>query len=978
MTPERWKQIQENLDTVIALKPAERESFLNQLGNTDLELRQEVESLLLYESKGHSFFPSAAIRSLSEDVWQKPKRTRPPLVGCMFGPYQIREMLGAGGMGEVYRAHDPRLDRYVAVKLLPSMFANDADRMRRFQQEARAAAALNHPNILAIYDVGESDQGVPYVVSELLDGETLLECLRRGPLPPRKTVELALQMASGLAAAHDKGIIHRDLKPENLFLTADGRLKILDFGLAKLVGRGGGPVTELGLVMGTEGYMSPEQARGQPVDARSDIFAMGAIIYEMLSGQRAFPGETLAEAVAAILSRDPVALSDSNLAIPAAFKRVLRRCLEKNANERFPSARDVACVLEGISDAPSIEEDRNFQDQHAETVTGRQRLQRDGESASRGIARKPGAPLAFVPYSLFGTAIALVVLLGIAYGLFHRWRSVVRSGSGWVQVTNFPDYATSPALSADGRLMAFIRGPETFVTPGQIYVKVLPDGQPIQLTHDNAPKMAPSFAPDGSRIAYTATNSAFGWNTWTVSVLGGEPQQMLPNAAALTWVDRQHVLFSEIRTGVGMALATATESRAAERDVYVPKKMGMAHRSWLSPDRKWVLVSEMDNLGWQPCRVLPFDGSSSGETVGPAGRSCTYAGWSPDGTWMYFSVDSGDRFHTWRQRFPKGEPEQITSGPTEEEGIAVAPDGKSLVTSVGIRQGSLWLHDANGDREISGESFASVPGNFAGIAPSVFSPDGKKLFYLVRKEVSRAFGSGELWMADLASGRSEAVLPGILMKDFDLAPDGKRIAFTSLSSDGNSRVWTAPLDRSAPPQPAASFEADSASFGTAGDLFFQGWDGDSSFVYRMQRNDATPRKVIRDPVSFAGISPDGEWVVSGFRGLMALPASGGSSVRICDFCNIGWGPGGKFFYLRLRQIGHLGGGKVFAIRLHLGESLPRFPATGIKSDEDLKGLDVTAIIDMTGKSLFAPGPEPSIYAYTRTTVQRNLFRIPLE
>jgi hypothetical protein len=272
-----------------------------------------------------------------------------------------------------------------------------------------------------------------------------------------------------------------------------------------------------------------------------------------------------------------------------------------------------------------------------------------------------------------------------------------------------------------------------------------------------------------------------------------------------------------------------------------------------------------------------------------------------------------------------------------------------------------------------------VSGAFASIAPSVFSPDGKNLFYLVRKEGSRAFSSGELWMADLASGRTEAVLPGILIKDFDLAPDGKHIAFTSLSSDGKSRVWVAALDRGAPPQPAASFEAGSTSFGSAGDLFFLGWDGESAFVYRMGSNDATPRKVIRDPVSNSAlVSPDGEWVVSSSNGLMAQPASGGSSTRICDFCNVGWGPGGKFFYLRLREIGHLGGGKVFAIRLPLGKSLPRFPASGIKSDEDLKGLDVAAVIDMTGKSLFAPGPEPSIYAYTRITVQRNLFRIPLE
>ena len=234
-------------------------------------------------------------------------------------------------------------------------------------------------------------------------------------------------------------------------------------------------------------------------------------------------------------------------------------------------------------------------------------------------------------------------------------------------------------------MIAFIRGPETFLNRGQIYVKMLPDGQPVRLTHDASSKMAPVFSPDGSRIAYTATDTSAGWNTGMVPVLDGEPEELLPNAAALTWADPEHVLFSEIKTGHHMGIVIATESRTGERDVYLPAdKGGMAHRSWLSPDAKWILVSEMDTVGWAPCRVLPFDGSSSGETVGPRPARCTYAGWSPDGKMMYFSADRGDGYHIWRERFPNGVPEQLTLGPTEEEGIAVSPDGRSLVTSAGI------------------------------------------------------------------------------------------------------------------------------------------------------------------------------------------------------------------------------------------------------------------------------------------------------
>ena len=315
------------------------------------------------------------------------------------------------------------------------------------------------------------------------------------------------------------------------------------------------------------------------------------------------------------------------------------------------------------------------------------------------------------------------------------------SRNTWVQITDFADSATSPALSPDGRMIAFIRGPETFVTPGQIYVKMLPDGQPVQLTHDDLPKMAPVFSPDGSRIAYTTTDPSFGWNTWVVPVLGGEPQKLLPNAAALTWADRQHVVFSEIKTGIHMGVVTASESRAGERDVYLPANMGgMAHRSWVSPDGKWILVSEMDSVGWRPCRVLPFDGSTRGETAGPGRRVAHMQVGARMARLMYFSADAGDGYHIWRQRFPAGTPEQMTFGPTEEEGIAVSPDGQTLVTSAGIRESTVWLHDPRGDRQISGEGFASVPGlGYGGDMRSVplFSPDGKRLFYLVRKQGSR-------------------------------------------------------------------------------------------------------------------------------------------------------------------------------------------------------------------------------------------------
>lgn len=603
-------------------------------------------------------------------------------------------------------------------------------------------------------------------------------------------------------------------------------------------------------------------------------------------------------------------------------------------------------------------------------------------SASRALPPAPPPRKS----SVAAMSIALSILVLVAGSLlflmrFQRHRSVAPPPSTWVQITAFSDSATSPVLSPDGHMLAFIRGPDTFITRGQIYVKFLPDGQPVQLTHDNLLKMAPAFSPDGSRIAYTTTDPNYGWNSWVVPVLGGEPEKLLPNAAALTWVDRTHVMFSEAGSVMSMGVVTATESRAGERNVYHPTALrGMAHRSWISPDAASVLISEMDHLGWLPCRVLPFDGSTSGEVVGPKNARCTYAGWSPDGHLLYFSANAGDGYHIWRQHYPRGVPEQLTFAPTEEEGIAVAPDGHSLLTSAGIRESTVWVHDARGDRQVSGEGFALVPGlGFAGNTDrSVFSPDGKKLFYLLHKDGARAYKSGELWAADLVSGTSEVVLPGISMSEFQLAPSGDRIAFIAQDAQGMSHAWVASLDRRTPPKQLTSSVTDGISFGPGSDMYLLMKEESEEFLYHLAAGETTPQRVIPEAIqNLVGISPHAEWLISGNDPVIARPQHGGPAIRVCNFCSIAWAPDGKFLYLRFRDLGEMGGGTVLAIHLPPGRDLPPLPAAGLNSVDDTRGLKVAAKIDMADRVIFAPGPNPSTYAYVRRTVQRNLFRIPL-
>jgi hypothetical protein len=349
--------------------------------------------------------------------------------GTKLGPYEIQSPLGAGGMGEVYRASDTRLERAVAIKVLPPAMAQDADRLRRFEQEARTIAALNHPNILGIHDIGTYN-GAPFLVSEFLEGVTLRERLQAGPLPVRRAIEYALGIAQGLAAAHEKGIVHRDLKPENIFITRDDRIKILDFGLAKLVrpeARGESAETLAtgtlaGVVMGTVGYMSPEQVRGDVSDARSDIFSFGTVLYEMLTAQRAFKRETSAETMTAVLREEAPELTETGWQGPLGMQRILTRCLEKRVEQRFQSASDLAFAIESLS----------------------------GTSSAKSVAQ-PAARRAWLPW-----AAALAIVAALAGGAWWagRW-SAARPQPKFTRLTYLQGYVSNARFAKDGQTVVY-------------------------------------------------------------------------------------------------------------------------------------------------------------------------------------------------------------------------------------------------------------------------------------------------------------------------------------------------------------------------------------------------------------------------------------------------------------------------------------------------------------------------------------------
>jgi DNA-binding winged helix-turn-helix (wHTH) protein/Tol biopolymer transport system component len=575
----------------------------------------------------------------------------------------------------------------------------------------------------------------------------------------------------------------------------------------------------------------------------------------------------------------------------------------------------------------------------------------------------------------------LVLLLIAASGvLVLQLTRPSRQELTYTQITNFTDSAVAPVLSPDDRMVAFFRSDAWFLTPDQIYVKLLPSGEPVQITHDPRLKYGLAFSPDGSRIAYTALETGpLRWNTFIVSPLGGEPRFFLFNSAGLTWLDQGRVLFSEIRTGAHMGIVTASESRSEYRQIYFPQHTRtMAHFSYASPDRKWALVTEMDPI-WRPCRLIPLDGNSAGRQVGPEGH-CTSAAWSPDGKWMYFGAEVEGNHHLWRQHFPNGKPEQMTFGPTEEDGVAIAHDGRSVITSVGMRESAVWIHDRRGERPVSTEGYV-VPMRVFPYPSARFSSDGKLLFYLVRRDSPAS--ASELWRTDLESGKREPVLTGISMGEYDLSSDGKEVLFSTQSPGKPSQLWLAALDRSSPPKLIASSGEGWPRFGPDDQVLFQLSQEKANYLYRMKKDGSDRSRVVPYPVgNVESTSPDGRWIVVGSSSrvcgdgsLMALSTDGGAARCICqEPCMTEWAPDGRFFYIGVEPRSGTSPGKTIAIPVPSGDMLPKLPISGIRRLDDAASLPGARLVDGWDIS---PGPDPSVFAFTKTNMHRNLFRIPL-
>ncbi len=684
--------------------------------------------------------------------------------GTILGQYEIRSPLGAGGMGEVYRAYDKRLDREVAIKVLPESLTSDPERLRRFEQEARATAALNHPNILAIYQMATQGQ-ISYLVEELLEGETLRERLRRGLIPLRKAIDYGVQTAQGLAAAHDKGITHRDLKPENLFLTKDGRVKILDFGLAKLaapkevseaevtVDQG----TEPGVVMGTAGYMSPEQVRGRVADHRSDIFAFGTILYEMVTGKQTFRKPTSAETMAAILNEDPPSISTIDPAAPPGLQRVVHRCLEKNPEQRFQSSSDLAFALEALSDTGT-------------SATSGGHLPQDQSSHRSRTLLAAGAAL-------------LAVLAAVVVAYFWTRPAPMPKLSNFVQLTH--DGEAKGIVGTEGSRLYLLLIGRDYTGMAEMSAS---GGDPKRLPILPSTLAPLALSPDGSQLlGVDGRGIPFSGPLWTVPVLGGSAR-MLSDIQGNdgTWSpDGKELAFVN-----GHSLFVAKADGGESRKVVSFKDASVLGSPVWSPDGKHLRVSMQERLDlpsfyWE----VSTDGSNlhriDGGQPGPVYECCGH--WTSDG--RYFLFLGGDQIWALPQKagFFGGQPKllQLTSSPVPLANPFLSSDNKKLFVTGRTLRGELTRYDLKSGRLepfLGGMSAEHV----------AFSNDGQWIAYV-------GFPEQILWRSKVdGSERLQLTYPPALPYLPRWSPDGKSIVFYQSSGGNQSKIYIASVDGGTP------------------------------------------------------------------------------------------------------------------------------------------------------------------------------------
>jgi eukaryotic-like serine/threonine-protein kinase len=799
--------------------------------------------------------------------------------GTRLGAHEILAPLGAGGMGEVYRAKDTRLGREVAVKVLPAGLAGDAGRLRRFEQEARAVSALNHPHIVTLHEVGMSEHG-PFLVLELVAGRTLRELLRAGALPIKRVLQLGAQIAEGLAKAHAAGIVHRDLKPENVMVSEDGFAKILDFGLAKLVwpdpeanAPGATQVDTLagrtasGVILGTPGYLSPEQALGKQGDFRADHFALGALLYEMATGEPPFRRQSAAESLAAVIRDEPEPLRAKRPDLPPQLGWLVARCLAKDPVDRYAATRDLARDLADLRD-------------HLSEV-GR------SDPTPRTGARTPPRP--GLVRTLRALGLAALVVAGVVVGVLLPSPSsappAVAFGAGSLaQITTDPGYEGEPTFSPDGRTIAYVSDRDGNF---EIYLQQVSGGPAINLTRDDGADVQPAFSPDGREIAFVSTRTSssdlfhaaaslpmVGGDIWTMPALGGTPRRIVENGNFPSWSPDGSTLVYVHGTFRDTHLALVPAEGGTSRDLEIEETfLGRYFFPSFSQDGRWILYQN----GGRIEVVAAVGGRGRELAVG------SHPAWGPGSQSVIFTNGAPGKSRTlWQAPFAldrgelAGPASPLTFGRGSDLGARISLDGRTIVFAA--VEEALNLEELPFDAE-SGRVLGPPRELTSGTHHIAFfdvAPDGSALAY------TENLGAGsQIWRLDPPAPPVQLTLEaGFTAAQPTWSPDGREIAFLRRSGDEVDVVpelWIMRADGGSPRRLADGISR-VAWLADAKRLVAQ--RGDQLMLFDLATGGETPIEGARTRTLVA-VDAQSQWVVyqageSGGVDLAAVPLAGGT------------------------------------------------------------------------------------------------------
>lgn len=775
MTADRWQKVEEIFYAAIERDSARRPAFLDEACGEDEELRSEVESLIAAHERPGDFIDTPAYKVTGAFVEDASSQSR---MGSLVGHYRIIGQVGRGGMGEVYLAEDSQLGRKAALKFLPAGIANNESSLKRFEQEARAASALNHPNIITIYEIGEAE-GAHYIAAEMIEGETLRRRLSREKIPVTEAIEIAAQVASALTAAHQVGIIHRDIKPENIMLRPDGLVKVLDFGLAKLTeptGLSSGSIqervarvdTEPGLVMGTLTYMSPEQARGRDIDTRTDIFSLGVVLYEMIAQQQPFEGDTPSDVIASILKVAPPPLSRIAPATPAELQRIVSRAIEKDKQNRYASAEEM------LADLRSLKQEMDFEAKLGQT----------GGFMSSLIIRSTRVSPRYSALAIAGVLAVIIAIVWLAVYFLSR-RDDLFTSPQVVQLTNWKsepgEITVSAAFSPDGKFIAFssIRGGHR-----NVWVKQTSGGgEPIQITKSERDDSYPVWSPDGEQIAY-ASKLKDNVGIYTIPSLGGSPTLLKAFDAPIEirliqWSkDGSKLYYEALRNVFAFDLASRQETQVTSFDFSSSRVRGFS----ISPDQAYIAYYDIQQ-GQDDIWVIPFGGGAPVRITNDPAQDRNPL-WLSDGERIVYSSDRNGVLQICIAFLDGRAPVQIISGDNDRLVADISSDGQKILFASSTEEADIWGVNITDGEEVAITSDVGVE-----LWPDASSDKRMIAFQSVKNPgAGRRIFNGEIKSKSLAGGEEQNRM---ISNGFDpvWSPDGNSLAFLRSSGD-KIDLWT--------------------------------------------------------------------------------------------------------------------------------------------------------------------------------------------